>query len=422
MNKTAHVLICALLLLVACDEEKDLHSDLVELDVLMPADTTGIWHRLSEEFHSEHPRIRVRFVEGPSATNTREDLYVTSFLSGDSPYDLVYADIPWVPKFAAAGWIVDLTDRWPEEAWNRFIDASVDGSTYRDRIFSVPMTIDAGMLYYRKDLLAAAGEAPPRTFDELVDTALRLQDPPELWGFVWQGKQYEGLVCDYLEVLHGYGGFWIDAESRRIGLGSPAADALDFLRKTIHEWEISPPGTTTYAEEESRQLFQSGRALFHRNWPYVWTLAQQEGSPIRGKVGFVPMPRTARGEHAAALGGWGFSIATQSPHAEEAWTFIDWMSRLSRTKRLHNSYGVSPALKEFYLESEDPAIRSFYEIYRSAVPRPPIPQYAQASDILQRHVSSALTGRAGTEQALAGAREETRLLLGEDESNHGAER
>jgi multiple sugar transport system substrate-binding protein len=379
----------------------------------MAPDRTRVWHEIFEEFHRRNPEIRIKHVEGPTATNTREDLYVTSFLSGQTIYDLVYADVPWIPKFAAAGWILDLTDRWPSPEWDRFIPGIVAGSKYKGRIYSMPIQMNGGVLFYRKDLLDAAGAKPPESFSDLVRLSQELQKPPELWGFVWQGKQYEGLVCDYLEVLTGYGGTWIDPETGHVGLDEPAATAaLVFLRDSIRRHGISPPGTTTYEEEATRQLFQSGRALFHRNWPYVWAVGQKEDSPVRGRIGMAPMPRSPEGRHASTLGGWGFAIAKTSLHKDAAWKFLEYISTLEPVLKLHESDGVEPALRAFYEQHPDPMQHRIYEILLTAIPRPPVPQYAQASDILQRYVSAAITDRMAPATALAAAAKETRLLMG----------
>jgi multiple sugar transport system substrate-binding protein len=408
-----HLFLPAALLLAGCSKPETAEPAAAEMTVLMPPDTTGVWHGIFAEFNRRNPGIRIRHVEGPTATNTREDLYVTSFLSGQTIYDLVYADVQWIPKFASAGWIEDLTERWDAGNWARFLDGAIAGSKYQGRIYRMPVQMNGGVLFYRKDLLDGIGAKPPESFSDLLRLSQQLQDPPALWGFVWQGKQYEGLVCDYLEVLTGFGGTWIDPDTGRIGLDEPqAVAALEFLRDCIQCHHISPPGTTTYEEEVGRQLFHSGRAVFLRNWPYVWALAQKEDSPVRGKVGMVPMPRTPEGRHASTLGGWGFAIAKTSRQKDAAWKFLEYMATLEPILKLHESDGVEPALHAFYEQSSDPMNKMIYEVLQTTIPRPPIAQYAQASDILQRYVSAALTDRMNSGEALAAAAKETRLLIG----------
>lgn len=392
--------------------EKKTNDAGVTLSVLMDADVAGDWHQFITEFERANPGIRINYVEGPSATDAREDLYVTSLLGGQTVYDLIFADVVWVPKFAAAGWLEDLTDRWPPERWEEFIPGAMEGSKYKGRIYRVPQDMDVGMLYYRTDLLGVAGEKPPETFDALERIATRLQHPDQLWGFIWEGKQYEGLVCNFLEVLTGFGGFWIDPGSEEVGLDrGEAIAALQWMCDSIHRARISPPGTTTYMEEEGRLLFLGGRGVFHRNWPFVYTMAQQAGSAVRGRIGLMPMPAGPNGRPAATLGGWGMCIARRSQHKDEAWKFCEYISALPQVARVQAHRGSPPALKRFYESSTDPVQKDIYKVMQSTVVRPPVPQYAQASDILQRYVSAALTQAMGSEAAMRAAAKETRLLL-----------
>jgi len=104
-------------------------------------------------------------------------------------------------------------------------------------------------------------------------------------------------------------------------------------------------------------------------------------------------------------------IAKNSQHKEEAWKFAEYVTALSQVERVQAHRGSPPALKAFYEQSDDPARKDLYAVMQTAVVRPRIPQYAQASDILQRYVSAALTQRMTSAEALAAAAKETRLLL-----------
>jgi multiple sugar transport system substrate-binding protein len=199
-------------------------------------------------------------------------------------------DIVWVPKFAAAGWLMDLSDRLPKEQLVKFLKGNIEGGQYQDRLYRIPTTSDAGVLYYRKDLLDKAGVQPPETFEQMVNIAQNLQKQGDTrWGYLWQGKQYEGVSAMFVEVLEGFGGFWANPDTLEVGLDQPQAiQAVDFLRNLIVKG-ISPRGVSTYGEEETRLLFQSGGSVFVRNWPYVWKLANAEDSKVKGDVGIKPM-------------------------------------------------------------------------------------------------------------------------------------
>ena len=381
--------------------------------LLTGPDSGGGFKEIIRQFEAARPDLRVELVEGPAATNTREDMYAASFMAQDGAYDVVFMDVIWVPKFAAAGWILPLDDRFPAEERADFLPGDISGSIYQTKIYRVPMQSDAGMLYYRKDLLDAEKRVPPRTVEELAELARALQSPPDRWGLVFQGQQYEGLVCAFLEVLWGFGGDVIDAEGR-VTLDSPeSVRALEWLAGL--PTRLAPPGVTTYQEEECRQMFQDGRAVFMRNWPYAWTLCQKEGSPVRGKIGIVPMVHAAGKTSAATLGGWGYGISAYSKHPGAAWSFIEFATQAAQQKVFHFRTGAIPTRKSLFDDADilkgSPHFKELYTVLLAARPRPVHPRYSRISDILQRHVSAALVGQLTPEKAIQDAAEKIRQAL-----------
>jgi len=364
----------------------------------MEPDGTGVWHDLVTQFNRQHPGPPVLLIEGPPATNTREDLYSTSFLARESAYDLVYCDGIWIAKFAAAGWLRDLSGRISSNDRSDFLPAELRAGSYKGKLYRMPAFTDAGVLYYRKDLV----HTPPETFEGLLRFASQLVTE-DRWGFLWQGKQYEGLVTVFLEVLWGMGGDWINAETREVLLESPeAVKAVEFLKSTIGT--ISPPAVTTYVEEDTRNIFQNGRAVFLRNWPYVWTLIEKRGDGIKDKVGVTSMVHAPGRSSAATLGGWGFAISSYCQNPERAWEFVEFITRAEQLKQVQERQGRIPSRK-----SQIPA--EFLQVLQNARSRPSIPEYAQASDILQRWISAALTRGVSPAKAVQQAARETWLLL-----------
>ncbi|PIG93019.1 ABC transporter substrate-binding protein [Gloeocapsopsis sp. IPPAS B-1203] len=389
----------------------------VTLNLLMTAPDAQPWQQgIVRDFEAKNPDIRINIIEGPNATNLLEDLYTSAFILGDSPYDLINMDVIWTPKFAAAGWLLDLSDRISPEELAEFSPADVEGSRYEGRLYRIPMRSDVGMLYYRTDLLEQAGLEPPETFSDLIKASQTLQQKDLInWGYVWQGRQYEGLVAMFIEVLEGFGGFWVNPENLEVGLDRPETlQAIAFLKDTIQQG-ISPPGVTTYQEEETRRFFQSGQAAFLRNWPYVWPLAQEEGSPIEGRIAIKPMVATPGRTGGACLGGWGLGISTSTRHPEEAWRAIQYFTSEEAQKNFILNAGFVPSRRSLFTDPEIVAKYPHYpqllEVVQQAVLRPPIAQYAQTSDILQRYLSAALTNRMTPEQAMQAAANETRRLL-----------
>jgi multiple sugar transport system substrate-binding protein len=387
----------------------------VTISILMGPDNTGGWHQVISDFEKANPDIKVNLIEGPSATNTREDMYATSFMAKESTYDLVYMDIIWVPKFAAAGWLLPLDKWFPKTQWKLFLPGDINGSIYNGHIYRSPVQSDAGMLYYRKDLLAQAGMTPPRTFGELVQISQKLQKPPGLWGFVWQGKQYEGLVCDFLEYVWGSGGDVINKSNEVVLDQAPAVEALQYMVDLINKYKVSPADVLTFQEEESRRVFQDGHAVFHRNWPYVWTLANMPDSPVKDKIGIIPMVHKPGYKSAATQGGWGIGISAFSKHPNEAWKFASYVSSYETQKKLHFLNGIIPTRQALFSDpdilKESPHYPDLYKVQLGARPRPVTPRYGEISDVIQREVSAALIQKISAQDALKNAAQAIRDIL-----------
>lgn len=389
----------------------------VVLNMLMTAPDAQPWRQgIIKDFETKNPGIRINIIEGPNATNLLEDLYTSAFILGDSPYDLVNMDVIWTPKFAAAGWLLDLSDRLTKEELAAFSPKDVEGGRYEGKLYRIPMRSDVGVLYYRQDLLKQAGFQPPETFADLLKISHSLKEQGKInWGYVWQGRQYEGLAAMFVEILQGFGGFWVNPNTLEVGLDKPETlKAIAFLKDTINE-RVSPPGVTTYQEEETRRIFQSGQVAFIRSWPYLWPLANAEASPIKGKIALKPMVATLGNSGGACLGGWGLGISKSSRHPQEAWKAIEYFTSEQAQRQFILNAGFVPSRRSLFTDpqivSKYPHYPQLLKIVDRAVLRPPIAQYAQASDILQRYLSGALTNRLTPERAMQAAADETRRLL-----------
>lgn len=395
-----------------------LTQERVTITALINAGEVPYWKELIvKDFEKENPGIHLEIIEAPNATDLTENLYTAAFILGDSPYDLVYMDVIWTGKFAAAGWLLDLSERISENELKAFMDKDVEAGRYKGKLYRIPLRSDAGMLYYRTDLLEQIGAKPPETFEDLLKTSQQLQEKKATrWGYVWQGAQYEGLPAMFVEILEGFGGFWVNSETNEVGLDQPEAiKAVEFLRSVIDK-NISPPGVTSYREEDTRRLFVSGESAFLRNWPYVWATANEQSSEIKGKVGIKPMVHIPGAKSGACLGGWGMGIAKTSKHPQEALKAIQYFTSKEAQRRFTLETASISSRRDLFSDPEIiakyPHYPKFQKLVESAVLRPPIAQYAQASDILQRYLNAALSNRSiSVEKTMKSAANETRNLL-----------
>jgi multiple sugar transport system substrate-binding protein len=377
------------------------------------------WESLIAEF-SEETGIPVVLMRQPTDTDQRRQSLLVPLKAGESDPDVFLMDIIWIGQFAASGWLEPLDAYMRRDAFDLspfFTDIIDFADRFKGGIVAMPVYIDAGLLYFRKDLLAEYGyNAPPETWNDLVDMSLKVQSGqrtanPAFWGFVWQGAQYEGLTCTFLEFALSNGGMLVDAEGNLTLNRDKNIEALAFMHGLISDHAVSPPNTyTEMKEEEVRSTFQSGNALFERNWPYAWGLHQSEGSPVRGKVGIGLLPRFEGGRHVAALGGWHAGISSSSDAKDAAWELVKFILSRKTQTGFALKLGWNPARKDLY-DSEEirqaaPHLVELKAVFESATARPNVPYYSLLSRVLQQQVNAALSGSISPEQALNEAQTE----------------
>jgi multiple sugar transport system substrate-binding protein len=368
-----------------------------------------------ESFEKAHPGVRVVAETLPNSSDLAHQFFLTALEGGSRDFDLFIVDTVWVSEFARAGWLADIT-QWlpPDEVRRDFLSGPADAVVIGERTFAVPWYADVGVFFFRRDLV----EKAPTTYADLVQTSLRVRrERPGIEGYVWQGRQYEGLVCNVYEAIWGFGGATM--QGTRVELDNDQArDALAYLRALI-ELGVSPQSVSSAGEEETRRVFQDGRALFMRNWPYAWAEAAKAGSPIRGKVGVAPLP-TLRGEPGhGTLGGFELAInANALPQKRElAFELAAHLTSEESNLALALDYGRSPARRATYddprLAKGAPMLANLLPILDLARSRPKTPYYAMISDTLQGEFSAAVTGIRTPQEALKRAQAQVDHITGE---------
>jgi multiple sugar transport system substrate-binding protein len=376
----------------------------VEVSVLMPAPFADATAPLVAAFNRTHREVQIAVTRGPLDTEALSDLAISSLLLGDTPYDLLLMDVTWTPKYAAAGWLEPLEPLLGDDAMEGMAVGAQLGNAFGGHLWRLPLLADMGLLYWRTDLM----DAPPRSLQELAATAADLKARGEVsWGYVWQGRQYEGLSCVFLEVLRAFGGEWLQAGDRA-ALDSPAAIAAARWLGDLVRQGITPAAVANVSESESLQIFAAGEAAFMRNWPYAWRELQKPGSVVAGKVGV-----SSLGE--GTQGSWGFSLLRGSAHPAEAAAVMQWFTGEAVGRDLAERYGYTPVwnslLQDAQLEARLPLLPVLRQALEHTALRPLTPVYAQLSDTLQRQLSALLTGGEDATEAMAQAQRQSSLIL-----------
>jgi multiple sugar transport system substrate-binding protein len=371
-------------------------------------DATGTLPTLIEKFNQQNKgEIRVTHRVMPSDTGQYFDQLRTEFQAGGGDIDIIGGDVIWPAQFAASGYIADLSDRFTDA--DAFLPGPIQSNTYDGKIWGVPWYTDAGLLYYRQDLLEQSGfSEPPKTWDELKEMALKAkQDAGTEMGFAFQGAEYEGGVCNGLEYIRTHGGEVLDPnDPSKVIIDSPGSVAgLETYHSMIADG-VSTQAVLQYQEDPSYGAFLRGDAVFLRNWPYVYAvLSDPEQSDIKPEqVGVAPIPVSGGNRSYSTLGGWIFFINATSDKQEEAWEFIKWMTTPEQLKVNALEGSRLPVRRSMYEDQEIlnnvPVAKLGKEaIIDNATPRPVSPYYSDMSLELAEQFNGALAGEVSPEQA-----------------------
>lgn len=362
----------------------------------------------------------VKVVSTPNSSTERLSLYQQLLAAQSADVDVFQIDVIW-PGMLADNFI-DLS-QYSDGAEKDHFTALIRNNTVDDRLVAMPWFTDAGVLYYRKDLLDKYGQPVPETWEQLKDVAEivqkreRADGNDKIWGYVWQGRAYEGLTCDALEWLASYNAGTIVDRDGKVTVNNPqTVEALNMARSWIDT--ISPLSVLNYTEEEARGVFQSGNAVFMRNWPYAWALAQSEDSPVKGKVGVAALPKGGTdGRHAGTLGGWQLAVSKYSENQELAADLVMHLTSYEEQKRRAIEGSYNPTRPALYEDGEVleavPFFGQLYETFKNGVPRPSSvtgEKYGRVTNAFYNTVHGVLSGDSEPEQALQGLEQQLNRL------------
>jgi multiple sugar transport system substrate-binding protein len=365
-------------------------------------DLTGYVHALVDEWNALHRAEKVTLLELPDAADDQHAQMVTNLQAKSDRYDVLNMDIVSTAEFADAGWIIPIDRR--QFPLDQFLKPVVSTAMFGGKLYGVPFTSNAGLLYYRKDILAKAGERPPKTWADLRRLARTVAPKYGLEGYAGQFLTYEGLTVNFAEAVQSAGGAILTDDGTKVAVNSPQArQGLDFLVRGFREGWI-PKRSLTFKEEESREEFQSGRLLFLRNWPYVYGLVSRPGSSVRGKVGVTVLPGPY-GPGSSSLGGGNLAVSAYSRHQKTAIAFIKYLTSLENERVGLTQGSFPPVWARLY---DDPALIKRFpylpvlkKSILSAKPRPVSPNYNQVSLAISNAVSGALSFRQTPDAAIA---------------------
>ncbi|MFJ5956886.1 ABC transporter substrate-binding protein [Paenarthrobacter sp. NPDC092416] len=360
-------------------------------------DASGIYKGTVEEFTKSNGKVTAKYTEIGATTDEARTQTVQRLEGKSTECDIFLTDVIWTSEFASQGWLLDQT-KLVEASKDRLIPSTVETTKYQDKYWASPFFTNAGLVYYQKDKVAK-----PETWQQLYAEAAKAPGN----GYVYQGKQYEGLTVNFLEMLYSAGGEVLDEEGNVKIDSEETREVLNFMSDGLKNGSADR-AVLTYNEDPARLAYESGDFGYQRNWPHVFRLLN--ATPLAGSFGVAPLPAWEGGKASGVLGGWNLAISAHSTNQAAAVAFIDFATTPEWQKHVAMDYSQAPVNEAAY---SDPAVlqkmpfaTELLASVKGAKPRPISPVYPQISQAIYKNVYAVLSGTASTEEAVQKMAEE----------------
>ena len=364
-------------------------------------DTSGNVQNQIDAWNKQHPSEPVRLIELPEDADAQRQQMVQNAQTKSGAYTVLGLDVVWTSEFAANRWISELPRA--QFGLSQFLPPAIKTGEYRDRLYAAPWKTDAGLLYYRTDLLKKAGvNDPPKTWDEMKADCAKIKG---VGCYAGQFDKYEGLTCNFSEVVDSAGGTVMNDQGKPNVNTSQAKQGLDFLVQGFQNGLI-PKEAITYKEEDARRAFEKGNLVFLRQWPYQWALSNKKGSSkVVGKFEVAPLPGLS-GPGAPTLGGHNLAISSFAKNKATALDFIKFLTSEEQERANLLATSEAPTLASLYedsdLQKKFPYLPTLKASLLNAKPRPDAVRYGDVTAAIQEAAYAALSGKMTSDQALSG--------------------
>jgi multiple sugar transport system substrate-binding protein len=387
-----------------------------DIELWQGKDTSGNLQKVIDKFNAQHPNGKVSLHELPDNADQQRQQMVQNNQIKNPKMAVLSMDVVWTAEFAAKGQVEALPpDQFPTDS---FLKATVDSATYFNKLYGYPYTSDGGLLYYRKDLLDKYGLKPPTSFDEMkaaCDKITAGEKDSALGSFAGQYNKYEGLTVNFDEAVHGAGGVIVGEDGKPNVATPEATKGLQTLTDWFKDGHI-PKAAITWQEEQGRKAFQDGKLIFHRNWGYVYNLANKTdgSSKVAGKFDVAPLPGITQ-PGVSSLGGHNYAIAK---YAENKGTAVDFLkfnalpeNQKSNTLATSNSPTVTSVYSDPDVVKKFPFMPTQLKSIETAKPRPKAVEYGDVTLAIQDAAYGALQGQTQPDAALQALQAKLQTLI-----------
>lgn len=357
----------------------------------------GVHQKVAKLWSEKNPDTPITIEVLPDEADQQREQQALELQSESPGFDVLGVDVIWTGEYSENGWVESLEDvRGDIEEGS--LPGAFQSAVWGGELWAAPYNSNAGFLYYRTDLV----DKPPTTWQELCQVAIEVGQREDIGGFIGQGARYEGFVVNWLEYYWSGGGELYNEDQSEVTFDADlAAQTTQFLAQAKDSGCLAP-GFNTAREEEARNEFQSGNAVFMRNWPYAYGLIKDDAqSPIKDDFDIAPLPTMTGEGTISALGGFNNAVSAFSDNKDAAKEFVVWAATDPEVQTmLATEASVPPTLASVYEElGDDPVMALLGKVLPDAKPRPPAPQWNEISVEMQRSLFPAYNGEADPAEA-----------------------
>jgi multiple sugar transport system substrate-binding protein len=326
--------------------------------------------------------IQIR--ELPAAADGQREQLVRRSAAKDSSLDILGLDVVWEAEFAEAGWIQPWTGTRRRQVTQDAVKAALDTATWKGQLVAAPFNSNTQLLWYRKDLVPH----PPTTWAQMISQAEALARQGKPHYIEIQGASYEGYTVWINAMVLSAGGQILSNDGQQVVLGAPAAKGISVIGQLARS-PAADPSLGVQMEDQNRLAFETGKAAFEINYPFVYPSAQQNAPAIAKKMGWAEYPRVdANLPSRPPVGGIDLAVSAFSTHKQQAFDAI--MCLRNRDNQLRNAVkgGLPPTLASLYrdprlIKGGYPFAGEILDSLQRGGVRPKTPAYQSVSIALQ---------------------------------------
>ncbi|MBI5475112.1 MAG: extracellular solute-binding protein [Ignavibacteriales bacterium] len=357
--------------------------------------------------------IPVDLAFGIFQTNERKELLARSLRSKSDRMDIFEVDNIWVSRFAK--WCAPLSNFISIEEQNKILPEALASCFYNQELVALPLYLDIGMMYYRKDILEKLPDYDllkeklknSVTWEEFIDLSRRLKKTEKPF-YVFPADAYEGLVCSFIELILSQNPNYFDTHKFSLDTHE-ATNALQLLVDLVYKYKISPLSVTDFDENTSYKYFINNDGVFLRGWPsYEKDYKNLFKSTYKDTLlEAASLPHLAGLKPTAIIGGWNLMISKYAEKKPEVIEFIKYLISEEAQKILYEKGAYLPILKNLYTNQnylkKFPDLVFKNKLIQTGVRRPYSTDYTRISDIISYYTNKAIKGEITVTKALKDA-------------------